>query len=321
MLLGRIHAADEAWIEELAGYAKHKDPAVRMGAAVALAELRTERALDALYAMLADEDHLVQREALQQVGNLRRKETLPALIGRINGARGRMRVELLTVLRLITGEDHGSSYERWKRWWDAEGAAFEVPTYETAYRAERERQRRRKGGDTVSTFYGLQIVSERVCFIMDVSGSMEEQSGGQTRIAAAKDQLLSALERYPDQALFNVIFFASDAFAWSDELVKMGKKAREEALEYVTRQKPGGGTAVFDALELAFDDRRIDTIYLLTDGDPSAGRITDPGRIREEVRRWNETRHVEIHGIAVGKESPLLRNLADDSGGEYRMVR
>lgn len=321
IMLGRIHAADEAWITEVTDYSNHKDPAVRMGAAVALAELRTEAALAELYRMLADADHLVQREALQQVGNLRRKETLPALIGRINGARGRMRVELLTVLRLITGEDHGSSYERWKRWWDAEGAAFEVPPYNKAYLAERERERRRKSGDTVSTFYGLQVVSERVCFIMDISGSMEEQSGGQRRIDAAKEQLLGALEGYPDKALFNVIFFASDAFSWSDELVKMGKKTREEALEYVTRQKPGGGTAVFDALELAFEDRRIDTIYLLTDGDPSAGRITDPGRIREEVKRWNTTRHVEVHGIAVGKESPLLKNLAADSGGEYRMVR
>lgn len=321
IMLGRIHAADEAWIAELTDYSTHKDPAVRMGAAVALAELRTEDALAGLYRMLADEDHLVQREALQQVGNLRRKETLPALIGRINGARGRMRVELLTVLRLITGEDHGSSYERWKRWWDAEGAAFEVPTYQTAYRAERERERRRKNSDTVSTFYGLQIVSNRVCFIMDISGSMEEQSGDQRRIDAAKEQLLGALEKYPDKALFNVIFFASDAFSWSDDLVKMSKKTREESLEYVTRQKPGGGTAVFDALELAFEDRRIDTIYLLTDGDPSAGRITDPGRIREEVKRWNTTRHVAIHGIAIGKESPLLRNLAADSGGEYRMER
>ncbi len=321
ILLGRIHAADEAWITEVTEYATHKDPAVRMGAAAALAELRTEAALAELYRMLADVDHLVQREALQQVGNLRRKETLPALIGRINGARGRMRVELLTVLRLITGEDHGSSYERWKRWWDAEGAAFEVPAYQTAYSAERERERRRKGGDTVSTFYGLQVVSERVCFIMDISGSMEESSGGQRRIDAAKEQLIGALERYPEKALFNVIFFSSDAFSWSDELVKMDKKSREEALEYVTRQKPGGATAVFDALELAFEDRRIDTIYLLTDGDPSAGRITDPGRIREEVKRWNTTRHVEIHGIAVGKESPLLKNLAADSGGEYRMVR
>jgi HEAT repeat protein len=315
--LGQLRGGDEAWASELAALAKDKDPAVRMGAAVALAELRTPEALAELYLLLSDPDHLVQRETLQQLGNLRRKDAIPALIARINGARGLVRRQLLWTLRMITAEDHGASNERWKRWWQNEGEAFEVPEYTVALREERERELRRASSETTSTFFGLQVVSDRICFIMDISGSMEQRSGDGNRLDAAKEQLLGVLEKYPEGDLFNVIFFSSDAFAWSDELVKMTKKSRKEALSYVTRQTPGGATAIYDALKLAFEDRRIDTIYLLTDGDPMGGTIDAPGRIRTEVERWNQTRKIQIHCIAVGKPSELLKDLARDSGGEY----
>jgi hypothetical protein len=307
-----------ARLEALAG---DRDPGLRQGAAVVLGSDGGARALDLLEVLLDDPDHLVRREALRQVGSLHRKEVLPLLLERLPAARGRHRSDLLQVLRLLTGLDHGTSPARWSRWWQAEGDGFTLPPYEEALAAERSRAARRDEGGTSSSFFGLQVVSERVVFVMDVSGSMEQLSGGQRRIDAAKEQLVGALERYPEEGRFNLIFFSTGADAWSDEAVRMNRKSREEALEFVVRQRPGGGTAIHTALELAFEDREIDTIYLLTDGVPSAGRVTDPGRIREEVRRWNAHRGVVVHGIAVGVESPLLRGLAADTGGEYTFVR
>jgi len=319
--LGRLRGADESLIDELRDLATAKDPATRQGAVVALAELRTQEALQALYLLLADTDHLVRREALQEVGNLRRRETLPALIGRLNGEKGRLKIDLITTLRLITGLDNGTSYDRWKRWYDAEGETFEIPDYDAALRAERERQRHKREGRTVTSFYGLKIVSDRICFVLDVSGSMQAQSGRGTRIHTAKQQLLDVLEKYPEGDLFNVIFFSSDAYPWQDELARMNKKTRKAALEYVSRQTADGATALYDALELAFEDRRIDTIFLLTDGQPTGGKVDDPGQIRQEVRRWNASRHVEINCISVGGGSQLLKQLASDSKGEYKEVR
>lgn len=321
--LTEIRAGDEDWVEELVSLGKSKDPATRMGAAAGLAIVRTPDAIEAMYPMLMDEDNLVQLEVLMQLSNLRRKETLPALIQRLNGARGRLQGQLLVNLRLITGEDHGTSAERWKKWWSQVGETFEIPTYEEALKAEDEREVRRSESKTVSTFYGLKVVSDRICFIMDTSGSMREPAekggGGGNRLNAAKKQLSGVLETYPEGDLFNLIFFSSDAFGWEDELVKMTDKAREDALAYVDRQRPDGATAIYDALKLAFEDRRIDTIYLLTDGDPMGGTIDNPQRIREEVATWNEARHVRINSIAVGKESPLLKWLSEDTGGDYRV--
>lgn len=320
--LGKIRGEAEGWPRELLGYSQDRIPAIRMGAAVALAELRTPEALERLHAMLADPDRAVRAEALQQVGNLRRKDSIPILIQRVNGESGQLRSDVLTVLRLVTGQDQGTTYERWKRWWDGEGEAFAVPPHDEALAAERRRNSQRRDGRTASSFYGLEVVSDRVCFVLDTSGSMRGAvSGGRTRMDVAREELARVLEGYPDGDLFNVIFFSTDVMAWQDRLVAMDSKTRPAALGYVRRQNAEGYTAVYDALARAFEDERIDTIYLLTDGAPYRGSIDDPGEIRAAVRRWNSARHVRVHTVSIGTESGLLRDLARDTGGEYRSVR
>lgn len=320
--LGKIRGEAEGWPQELLRYSQDRAPAIRMGAAAALAELRTLEALERLHAMLGDPERAVRAEVLQQVGNLRRKASIPVLIGRITPETGQMRSDLLSVLRLLTGQDQGTTQERWKRWWEAEGEAFVVPPYEDARGAEQRRAKQRQEGSTASTFYGLQVVSDRVCFVLDTSGSMRTAvADGRTRMDVAREELARVLDGYPEGDLFNVIFFSTDVLAWQDSLIPMDAKNRTAALGYVRRQSADGYTAVYDALQRAFEDGRIDTIYLLTDGAPYRGSIDDPGEIRANVRRWNSARHVRIHTVSIGTESGLLRDLARDSGGEYRSVR
>ena len=319
--LGRLRGGDERWERQLGRLAKDRDPATRMGAAVALADLRTDGALESLHGLVVDEDHLVQREALQQLANLRRAESLPLLIARIEEVRGLTLRQLLWTLRMITGLDHGTSHTRWDRWWQAEGAGFELPTTEEAQRAEDARVERRAGSETVSTFYGLRVVSDRVCFILDVSRSMLQESSEGNRLDVAKAQLEGVLKGFPAGDLFNVIFFSSQIAPWSDALVEMSARRRAEALAFVAEQKPSGVTAIYDALAVAFEDRRIDTIYLLTDGDPKGGSVDDVEEIRAEVARWNRLRRIHIHCVAIGQSSVLLEQLAADSGGEYREER
>jgi hypothetical protein len=101
----------------------------------------------------------------------------------------------------------------------------------------------------------------------------------------------------------------------------MGEKTRKAAQGFVSRQEPDGYTAVYDALKLAFEDKRVDTLYLLSDGNPYQGTIDDPEQIRAEVKRWNSTRHLKIHCVSLGGDILLLKNLAQDTGGEFRTVR
>ena len=119
----------------------------------------------------------------------------------------------------------------------------------------------------------------------------------------------------------NIIVYETGVKPTFDELRKARKKTKQEALESIAKFKPRGGTNIHDALELAFQDPEVDTVYLLTDGQPSAGRITDIDELADAVRRWNYSRQIVIHGIAVGQKSALLKRLAEESGGEYVLAR
>jgi hypothetical protein len=67
----------------------------------------------------------------------------------------------------------------------------------------------------------------------------------------------------------------------------------------------------------------VDTVYLLTDGHPTAGRITDSRHLAAEVERLNELTGVVIHTVGVGRDhdSWLLRQLSETSNGIYIRAR
>ena len=78
--------------------------------------------------------------------------------------------------------------------------------------------------------------------------------------------------------------------------------------------------ALFDGTLISPASYAADTIYLLSDGEPSAGRIRDLEGISREIKAQNRVRGVTIHCIAFGEDSELLKRLAKENGGEFRFV-
>lgn len=120
--------------------------------------------------------------------------------------------------------------------------------------------------------------------------------------------------------LFNVISFDAVARPMKREMAEASKKEKKRAQQYVDGLRADGGTNIYAALRTAFDDDALDTIYLMSDGDPSVGKIIDPFALRTEVERWNSTRGIVIHCIAVGQPHPLLKGLSEDHNGTYVVV-
>ncbi len=77
------------------------------------------------------------------------------------------------------------------------------------------------------------------------------------------------------------------------------------------------GGNLYDDLEQALLDPEVDTLLLLSDGVPGAGRYTSTGDILRAIRRVNQTRRVVIHCVSLGRDSDLLRRLAAENGGTY----
>ncbi|MEZ5978212.1 MAG: hypothetical protein R3F34_08345 [Planctomycetota bacterium] len=54
---------------------------------------------------------------------------------------------------------------------------------------------------------------------------------------------------------------------------------------------------------------------------PSVGEVLDIGTIASHVRIWNANRGVEIHIVSIGVEQPVLKALAEETGGSYTTIR
>jgi hypothetical protein len=226
----------------------------------------------------------------------------------------RVRVAVGEALHAITGESLGDFAELWRKWWDRYGRDFHVPG-EAPKRAPRAATGERK---SVATFYGVPVLSDRVVFVIDLSASMLSlDREGRSRFDTAVAELLAAVEKLGGDARVNVVFFNSEVWRWHDGLVKATKGAQARLAAKLRTITPRGGTYLWDGLAAAFEDEEAETIFLLSDGQPSGGRLTADADILKAAKEKNRFRRVAIHCVAVGMDSTLLRDLAEQNGGDY----
>lgn len=332
----RLRQGEPEWERDVLKRVRSRAALERQAAAATLGYLPRSKAFDPLMKLLDDRDHTVRFAALDAIEMLRWYPTLAPLVERMETDDRVMRGEIHRVLVALTGRTWPPAPVMWRKWWAAEGALYKLPTREAAAQAiadfEAERATANVGG-TVASFFGVPVISSRVLFIIDVSGSMGaahvvrgvdyETGMTGTRLTAAKTQLLRALDALPNGDRFNLMFFHTTFELWSDGMAKLSDSSRRSARGFVEEQEPRGGTALYDALERVFldFDLDIDTVYVLSDGQPGGGTEDRPERIREAVTEWNLLRHITIHSISIGGSIDLLRQLAEDSGGEFREVK
>ncbi len=315
---------DADWRRRLGQFAEDRDREVRVAAALALGRHGGAEGLAALERLLADREPSVRVAATQGLAAGRLKAAIPMLVGRLKRERGRLREDLAEALRRITGEPFGREPGDWERWWAGEGERFAVPPLADVEARAAALAKARAEAKT-ATFYGVEFLSERAVFVLDASGSMAERTGtaapggkAESRYEVALRELRRALEgrRNEEGIRFNLVLFAGNADAWHEKMQPLDARSLDMALGFASRRVPSGGTNVHDALARAFEDPEVDTIYLLSDGEPSAGPVKDPSLLRTEVRGWNRFRRVVVHGISIGTSSALLEGLAADSGGK-----
>ncbi|MHC4938419.1 MAG: VWA domain-containing protein [Planctomycetota bacterium] len=263
---------------------RHRVWQVRLSAAEALARFRVRDGIEPLVAAMQKEDQ------------------------------GRVRKAMATTLQELTGEKLRDYPELWRKWWEREGASFEVA-------AQKPRPKKKKDtGETktVATFYGIPITSNRVIFVLDRSGSMGQQdrTDPATRLDRAKVELQRAVKGMPKETKANVVFFGTGSFQWRSRMVPLNGTNRRQLDMYLTGVTPAGGTDMYDALAFALQDKEVETIYLLSDGHPT-GRNARMQDMLREIGKLNRVKRVRIHTISLGYESPLLREMAKRNDGTY----
>lgn len=155
--------------------------------------------------------------------------------------------------------------------------------------------------------------SVALALVIDASGSMAGGPGA-SKMDLAKEAAIRATELLGEQDQVGVISF-DDTPRWVIDMDFMTDPARVQA--GIGSISPGGGTAIYPALETAYDalvqrEAKVKHAILLTDGLSTGG---DYDLLANRMRAQNMT----LSTIAVGSDADfaLLRKVADLGRGRY----
>lgn len=285
--------------------ARHGDWRVRLAVADVMAWQKPVdgNVRSALKDLLRDDEPVVKQRAATSIGDARMEELLPGVAALLEDSQLKTRAVAHAALRRLTHRDLGYDPKDWLLWHSRN------TTTRSGIKPS--------PSNSVVSYYGVSVHSDRMLFIVDVSGSMSLPKGtGSARIDVARKELRDALEGLDEKTLFNVIVFSDKVRAWRRGEALATKAHRAQVLKWVDKHlaAPSGGTYMHAALERAFaDNPRVDTIYLLTDGLASDGEPIVPEAILASVRSWNRYRRVVINTFALTLEDDMPGGLPDAS--------
>lgn len=320
--LSQIRGRDDDWSARLEAFARGEHRLLRNASIRALGEGR--KLLDLFTDTLEHPDWSTRLATLNALELVRTAPVVGIIVERMGQEDGRMLRECAASLWRLTGEPYRLRTKAWKGWYDDNKDSIEIVSSAKLARLEEDEETRRLKETSRVEFFGIRIESKSVIFILDISGSMLEQlrsryvgKKGEPRIDRAKSELIKAIESLEEGALFNVVAFNGGVLPWKEGLSAATGSTRAECGEWINKLGALGGTNLFDSLELAFQDEDVDTIMILSDGEPTAGRMTESSGIRREVMDWNKDREIRIHTVAMGGSLKILEWLAEDSDGEH----
>ncbi|MAB88676.1 MAG: hypothetical protein CMJ90_04365 [Planctomycetes bacterium] len=312
-----------AVLPTLLAAARDPDPLIRLAAVRALAQKVVLPGVAAyLSRLLTDDVALVREEAVIALAGGTDRSAVPILVRRLEKEPLRIRVALNDTLRKLTGFDHGPESAPWASWLKSVQAADkleEVRPKPDAYSKPKPKP---------AEYFDIPVLSDRMLFVLDVSGSMDYSVGATsktpTRMAHAKLELIRVVQALDERSRFNIVFFDQKIRVWTSGLAPATERNKQLAIRSVQELVPRGGTDSYGALELAFKGfRGIDTVYFLSDGVPSVGKSISQEKILQRVWDWNRLRGIRIHTIAlqVGEQLNPFRRQREDKEEAARFMR
>jgi HEAT repeats/von Willebrand factor type A domain/PBS lyase HEAT-like repeat len=356
---------DKAYVAPLLELCEDKEVAVRCTALDALALLDADEVRAPATVALNAEAWQLRASAIAALGHVRHRDSIPPLIARMAVEHGRLVADIGTALGNLTGRGFGTRIELWQRFWSNYGDRYQIPTDEelATLRAKQAARKAEYEGAGSLAYHGISTPTRRVIFVIDVSGSMEDEvvekerfADGDypsfTRMDIVKTELARTIEGLESYVEFNVLSFATKVKPWKKTLQRANVLGKKSALDFVRRLEPIGGTSKEDlarvglttaanleggrtntwgalaaALGVVTDLKRptrddyevkVDTIFFMSDGRPTAGLFIDVDDIVREVRKANELRRVVLHTIALGPfQKTFMKRLAQQNGGVF----
>jgi hypothetical protein len=169
----------------------------------------------------------------------------------------------------------------------------------------------RGGGGT--SFFGVGGRGTRFAFIVDISGSMEQEN----RIGTALAELKRSLGALQDFTQFYVVLYSNGAVRpdfENDGWLKATRANKNRMNQWIDMQGPRGGTYPLEAFDIVFKlPQPPDVIFFLTDGEI-------PGDTMYHLRGYAEELKREIIINTIGFSSEAGREPLEQIAREFRGV-
>jgi hypothetical protein len=237
-----------------------------------------------------DEDRGVRTAAAELLAGIGSRDAALQLTGMLERETSlRLRWRIVELLQAMSGQKYRLDPRPWRDWAEAlpddwgGGAPGDA---------------RPDHGEVSAAFAGLPILSERVVFLIDLSGSVwRERADGRTRKALIDVELRKALEALGEDDHFNVIPYTSKPIPWKKELTPAKASNVAKALDWFEGRKDSGTGNFWDAAMLALEDPEVDSILVLTDGAPTGGQRWNLTLIKDLFVEHNRFRRVTLDAI------------------------
>jgi hypothetical protein len=237
-------------------------------------------------------------------------------------------------LKAMTGAVLGADQiDDWRQMWSSAKASFKV--------VPRRNDALPENATVAGGFFGIPVLGQRVVFVIDCSGSMvapapqpDETAAGTagvpTRLDIARRECWQAVKEMGPDTYFNVIVFASLARAWKSELVPATPANKGALRNFLQRLMPDGSTNLWDGLTAALKMRTamtksryrepVDEVFVLSDGYPSSGEITDAPTILARISEQNRHIGVRLNTVFIGSTPSDLDAIARPGGNALMRV-
>jgi Ca-activated chloride channel family protein len=155
-----------------------------------------------------------------------------------------------------------------------------------------------------------------VVFVLDVSGSMEEEG----KMEKARRALLHGVRGLRNGDRFNVIAFSGETRLMEEGLIAADAAGRRRGVEFVEGLRPRGGTNINDALVEAMGQfpragTRPQLLVFLTDGLPTVSETNVDRIIQNVTRARREGLRLFTFGVGYDVNTRLLDRVAAENGG------
>ncbi|MCE9634937.1 MAG: HEAT repeat domain-containing protein [Planctomycetes bacterium] len=264
----------------------------------------------------ADASWRVRAQAVDDAAWLREAPSMEALVKLVADPVGRVSGAAHRALQQLSTKDFGRDPDLWKSWWEQAKATWKAP-----HGKLEELAAAGDSGKATVSYHGIEIASDRVAYVIDFSGSMKDpptKGGPKTRWDIARAELQQAIGAMPDTSKTNVLLFQLETKRCFDKPTALTPRARKD-IDSFCKLTPGERGNLLGGVLDAIAEDDVDTIYLLSDGAPSAGDMVDKTRVQAAIRQVNRTRKVAIHTIGFGAqkstERGFMEGVARDAGG------